>query len=81
MQEIRRAFHGADDGNATVVDIEARARLSRVRNVCEQERQALESLRDPRLTGVLQAISTLQAELAAALASLHAADPDGDVGD
>jgi hypothetical protein len=59
------------------VDIEARARLSSVREVCEHERQALENRRDPRLDGVLRAISTLQAEIAAALASLHAPDVNG----
>jgi hypothetical protein len=51
------------------VEIEARARLSSVRDVCEHERQALENLRDPRLKGVLESISSLQAEIAAALAS------------
>jgi hypothetical protein len=44
------------------------------------EGQALENLRDPRLRGVLRAISTLQAEIAAALASLHAPDANGDAG-
>jgi hypothetical protein len=63
------------------VDVEARARLSSVSDVCEHERQALENLRDPRLKGVLKAISTLQAEIAAALASLHAPDPNGGHGD
>jgi hypothetical protein len=59
------------------VDVEARARLTSVSEVCEHERQALENLRDPRLDGVLQAISTLQAEIAAALASLHTPDANG----
>jgi hypothetical protein len=62
------------------VDIEARARLSSVRDVCEHERQALENLRDPRLKGVLESISSLQAEIAAALGSLHAPDENGGVG-
>jgi hypothetical protein len=62
------------------VDIEARARLSSVRDVCEHERQALENLRDPRLKGVLESISSLQAEIAAALASFHAPDENGGVG-
>jgi hypothetical protein len=51
------------------VDVEARARLSSVREVCEHEPQALENLRDPRPNGILKAISTLQAEIAAALAN------------
>jgi len=52
------------------MDVEARARLSSVSEVCEHERQALENLNDPRLNGVLQAISRLQAEIVAALATL-----------
>ena len=60
-----------------VVDTEARARLSRVSEMCENERQALETFRDPRLKGVVEAISRLQAEIAAALASLHASDAGG----
>jgi hypothetical protein len=62
------------------VDIEARARLSSVRDVREHERQALENLREPRLKGVLESISSLQAEIAAALASLHASNENGGVG-
>ncbi len=64
-----------------LVETEARARLTNVRDVCEHERQALQNLRDPRLKGVLQAISSLQAEIAAALASLHAPDANGGPGD
>jgi hypothetical protein len=45
--------------------------------MCENERQALETFRDPRLKGVVEAISRLQAEIAAALASLHASDAGG----
>jgi hypothetical protein len=41
-----------------------------VRELCEQERQALETLRDRRLNGVLEAMSRLQAEIIAALATL-----------
>jgi len=52
-----------------------------VRDVCEHERQALEKLRDPRLKGVLESISSLQAEIAAALASPHAPDENGGVGE
>jgi hypothetical protein len=52
------------------MDLEARARLSRVSEACEQERQALEAIGDPRLESVLLAISRLQAEIIAALASL-----------
>jgi hypothetical protein len=63
------------------VEIEARARLSSVRDVSEHERQALQKLRDPRLKGVLESISSLQAEIAAALASVHAPDENGGVGE
>jgi hypothetical protein len=63
------------------VDVEARARLSSVREVCEHEPQALENLRDPRPNGILKAISTLRAKIAAALASLHAPDENGGRGD
>jgi hypothetical protein len=59
------------------VDIEARARLSSVREVCEHERQALETLRDPRLNGVLEAIARLQAEIIAALATLGPPSQNG----
>jgi hypothetical protein len=63
-------------GESGRVDIEARARLSSLREFCGDERQVLENLQDPRLAGVLEAISRLQAEIAAALASLHAPDAD-----
>ena len=53
-----------------LVDVEVRARLSSVSDVCEHERQALEGMDDPRLEGVLLAISRLQAEIIAALATL-----------
>jgi hypothetical protein len=53
-----------------LVDVEARARLSSVREICEHERQALGNLRDPRLNGVLEAIARLQAEIVATLATL-----------
>jgi hypothetical protein len=45
-------------------------RLSSVLSVCEHEGSALDQLRDPRLAGVLQAMTTLRAEIVAALASL-----------
>jgi len=51
-------------------DIEARSRLASVLDVCEYEMQALEALRDPRLSGVVQAMTTLRAEVVAALATL-----------
>jgi len=51
-------------------DIEARSRLGSVLDVCEYEMQALKALRDPRLSGVLQAMTTLRAEIVAALAAL-----------
>jgi len=40
-----------------------------VLDVCEHEMRALEALRDPRLSGVLQAMTTFRAELVAALAT------------
>jgi hypothetical protein len=55
--------------DSQLVDLEARAQLSNAREVCKQERQAFEA-GDPRLEGVLLAISRLQAEIIAALASL-----------
>jgi hypothetical protein len=48
-----------------------------VREVCEHERQALETLRDPRLNGVLEAIARLQAEIIAALATLGPPSQNG----
>jgi hypothetical protein len=56
--------------NSHLVDVETRARLSSVSDLCEQERQRLEALGDPRLEAVLLAISRLQAEVIAALATL-----------
>jgi hypothetical protein len=60
-----------------LVDVEARARLSSVREVCEHERQALENLRDPRLNGVLEAIARLHAEIIATLVTLGPPPQDG----
>lgn len=51
-------------------DIEARSWLASVFDVCEYEMQALEALRDARLSGVMQAMTTLRAEIVAALAAL-----------
>jgi hypothetical protein len=56
--------------DSQLMDLEARAQLASAREACEQERQALEAIGDPRLEGVLLAISRLQAEIIAALASL-----------
>jgi hypothetical protein len=50
--------------------MEARARLTSLLDVCETEGQALDALRDARLNGVLQSMSTLRAEIVAALAAL-----------
>ncbi len=50
-------------------DVEARSRLASVLDVCEHEMRALEALRDPRLSGVLQAMTRFRAELVAALAT------------
>ena len=51
-------------------DIEARSGLASVLEVCEHEMQALEALRDARLSGVLQAMTIFRAEVIAALATL-----------
>ena len=51
-------------------NIEARSRLTSVLDVCKHEMQALDALRDPRLSGVLQVMTTLRAEIVAALATL-----------
>jgi hypothetical protein len=51
-------------------DIEAMSRLSSVLDVCEYEMLALEALHDARLSGVLQAMAMLRAEVVAALATL-----------
>jgi hypothetical protein len=55
---------------AEMESVEARSRLTSVLDVCEHETQALHALRDARLSGVLQAMTTLRAEIVAALASL-----------
>jgi hypothetical protein len=55
---------------AEMEDIEARSRLASVLDVCEYEMQALEALHDARLSGVLQAMTLLRAEVVAALAAL-----------
>jgi hypothetical protein len=52
------------------VDAQLRVRLVSVLEVCERERLALEGMGDPNLQGVLLAISRLQAEIVAALATL-----------
>jgi hypothetical protein len=51
-------------------DIEARSRMASVLDVCEYEMQALNALHDARLTSVVQAMTTLRAEIVAALAAL-----------
>jgi hypothetical protein len=51
-------------------DVEARSRLASVLDVCEHEMQALDGLRDARLSGVLQAMTMLRAEIVAALVAL-----------
>jgi hypothetical protein len=58
-------------------NVEARSRLTSVLDVCEHEMQALEALRDTRLSGVLQAMTTLRAEIVAALAALAPAAGNG----
>jgi hypothetical protein len=59
-------------------DVEARSRLSSVRDVCEHEMHAPDALRDLRLSGVLQAMTTLCAEIVAALASFEQPTPKGE---
>jgi hypothetical protein len=59
------------------VDARLRARLVSVLDVCEHERLALEGMVDPNLQGVLLAISRLQAEIVAALATLGPPPPNG----
>ena len=46
-------------------------------DVCEHERLALEGMSDPNLRGVLLALSRLQAEIVAALATLGPPPQDG----
>jgi hypothetical protein len=53
-----------------VSDLEARSRRASVLDVLEHEGERLEALRDDRLSGVLEALSTLRAEIVAALAAL-----------
>jgi hypothetical protein len=50
--------------------IEARSRLSSVLALCEHEMQALDTLRDARLTHVLRMMTQLRAEIVATLATL-----------
>jgi hypothetical protein len=52
------------------VDARLRARLVSVLDVCERERLTLEGIGDPNLQGVLLALTRLQAEIVAALATL-----------
>jgi hypothetical protein len=56
-------------------DLDARLPLTNLLSVCENEIRALDALRDPRLSGVLQAMSTLRAEIVAAIVALGADDP------
>ncbi len=51
-------------------ELEARARLGSVLDICQHEAEALEKLHDPRLASVLLQMRRLQAEIIAALASL-----------
>jgi hypothetical protein len=60
-----------------VGDVEAKSRLASVLDVCAQERKALDALDEPRLAGVLQAMTTLRTEIVAALASLEQLSLDG----
>jgi hypothetical protein len=60
-----------------VGELEARSRLASVLDVCAHEKKALDALADPRLAGVLQAMTMLRAEIVAALASLEQLSLDG----
>jgi hypothetical protein len=62
---------------ALMADVEARSRLASILDVCEHEKKALDALEDPRLTGVLQAVTELRTEIFAALASLEQPTADG----
>jgi hypothetical protein len=53
-----------------VGDVEVRERLASALEVCEHEADALDALRDDRVSAVLQAMSTLRAEIVSALAAL-----------
>jgi hypothetical protein len=56
----------------TDAELEARARLGSVLEICQHEAEALENLHDPRVASVLLQMRRLQAEIIAALASLAA---------
>jgi hypothetical protein len=58
-------------------DLEARSRLSSVLDVCEHEAARLERFEDPRLADVVKAMSTLRAEIMAALASFTQPPTEG----
>jgi hypothetical protein len=58
----------------SVTDAEARAHLSSLLDVCEQEGGALDAIQDDRLNGVLHVANTLRAELVAALEALTSDD-------
>jgi hypothetical protein len=60
-----------------VGDLEARSRLASALDVCAHEKKALDALADPRLAGVLQAMTTLRTEIVVALASLEQLGLDG----
>ena len=60
-----------------MTNVEARARLARLFAVCEQERETLDALRDGRLSGVLEAMARLRAEIVAALAALTPDERNG----
>ncbi len=65
---------------AEMEDIEARSRLSGVLDVCEHEMQALDALRDARLSGVLQVMALLRTEIVTALTALATLTPDANNG-
>jgi hypothetical protein len=60
-----------------MVEIEATARLSSVLDVVEREMQALHALRDERLSGVLETMTKLRAEIVSALVALRTDEPNG----
>jgi hypothetical protein len=59
--------------------VEARSRLISILDVVEHELKALEAIGDPRLRGAVGAMTTLRAEIVAALAELEV--PPGEWGE
>lgn len=58
-------------------ELDARARLGSVLEICQNEADALERLRDARLVSVLLQMRRLQAEIIAAIASFAGPPTNG----